>query len=340
MSVSIVVPCYRSAGILPMLVTRLTKVMSAAVGQYELILVVDGSPDDTWQVAADLAEHHEAVRAIQLARNYGQHNALVAGIRVARYDVVVTMDDDLQHPPEEIPTLLAALTDDLDLVYATPIEEEHGALRSFASRVIKAGLSGPLGIRNARMVGAFRAFRTSLRAGFDRVSGPYMSVDVALSWATTRVGSVPLRMDRRTVGRSGYTLTSLARHAGNMILGYSTTPLRLVTYLGCLVGTGGLMLLAYVLWRYAHGGTTVAGYTTIASMIALFSSAQMLAIGVLGEYIGRIHAHGIGRPSYVVRSAHAWTAPRTRAQPGVDRLDPREPDEHRPDERRYVHVEP
>lgn len=301
MSVSIVVPCYRSARSLPTLVTRLAEVMSATVRPYEVILVVDGSPDDTWQVASDLAERHESVRAILLARNYGQHNALVAGVRAARYEVVVTMDDDLQHPPEEVPALLAALTDDLDLVYAVPLQEEHGPLRSLASRLIKAGLAGPLGIRNARQVGAFRAFRTCLRAGFDLANGPYVSVDVALSWATTRVGSVRLRMERRAEGRSGYTLTSLARHAGNMILGFSTTPLRLVTYLGCLVGTGGLLLLGYVLWRYVHGDTTVAGYTTIASMIALFSSAQMLAVGVVGEYIGRIHAHGIGRPLYVIR---------------------------------------
>jgi len=314
-SVSIVVPCYRSARILPTLVSQLTSVMSATAEQYEVILVVDGSPDDTWRVASALAENHEAVRAILLARNYGQHNALVAGIRSAQYDIVVTMDDDLQHPPAEVPKLIAALTDDLDLVYAVPIEEEHGAVRSLASRLIKAGLAGPLGIRNARLVGAFRAFRASLCAGFDLANGPYVSVDVALSWATTRVGSVQVRMQQRAEGRSGYTFRSLSRHAANMILGYSTTPLRLVTYLGCMVGAGGLLLLAYVLWRYVHGNTTVAGYTTIASMIALFSSAQMLAVGVLGEYIGRIHAHGIGRPLYVIRQR--TMGPRRESMHGV-----------------------
>ena len=108
-------------------------------------------------------------------------------------------------------------------------------------------------------------------------------------------------MDRRTEGRSGYTLRALMRHALNMVLGYSTLPLRLVTFLGLATGAVGLALLGFVLVRYLTGVTTVAGYTTITAAVALFSAAQMVAIGVLGEYVGRIHANGIGRPTYVVR---------------------------------------
>ena len=127
--VSIVVPCYRSAATLPGLTERVDAAMSRSATTYELIFVVDGSPDDTWDVARNLAARSGLVRAIELARNYGQHNALVAGIRAARYDIVVTMDDDLQHPPEEIGKLLDALRDDVDLVYAVPLHEEHGVAR-------------------------------------------------------------------------------------------------------------------------------------------------------------------------------------------------------------------
>src|SRR5690349_2378085 len=183
MFVAIVVPGYRSGDTLPVLVERVSAVMSGVATTYEIILVVDGSPDDTWPVAQALALRGGPVRAIRLARNYGQHNALIAGVRAARYDVVVTMDDDLQHRPEELPALLAALTDDVDLVYGVAHEEEHGRLRSLASRVVKAGL--------ARELSAFRAFRTFLRNGFDLVNGPHISVDVALSWGTTRVRTVP-----------------------------------------------------------------------------------------------------------------------------------------------------
>ncbi len=301
MSVSIVVPCFRSAPTLPVLVSRLNEVMRRAKVSYEVILVVDGSPDETWEAASDLAKDNDCVRAIRLARNYGQHNALVAGIRAARHDVIVTMDDDLQHPPEEVPTLLAALTDDLDLVYGLPNEEEHGVVRSLASRLVKAGMAGPVGVRNARLLSAFRAFRTFLQQGFDQVHGPYTSVDVALSWSTTRVGAVTVRMESRTVGRSGYTVRTLVRHALNMLLGYSTAPLRLVTYFGFLVGLGGLVLLGRLLWLYFEGTTSVAGFTTITSLITVFCSAQLIAIGVLGEYVGRIHSGGMGRPTYIIR---------------------------------------
>ncbi|MEQ4717337.1 glycosyltransferase family 2 protein [Nonomuraea sp. B19D2] len=302
MSVSVVIPCYRSARTLPTLVPRLVSVLRDLGVPYEVILVVDGSPDDTWDTAASLARRTQGVRAIHLSRNYGQHNALVAGIREAQLDVVVTMDDDLQHLPEEVPRLLAAMEGDrLDLVYGVPHVEEHGFLRSLASRSVKAGMSAALGIGTARKISAFRAFSTHLRAGFEELSGPHASLDVALSWATTRVGSLRVRMDHREHGRSNYSLRLLIRHAANMVLGYSTAPLRVASYLGFLVGTFGLLLGGAVLWRFATGGTAVAGFTTIASMVALFSAAQLISIGVLGEYIGRIHGSGMGRPTYVVR---------------------------------------
>lgn len=302
MSVSVVIPCYRSARTLPSLVGRLVPVLRAISVRHEVILVVDGSPDATWKTAAELASRIDAVRAIHLSRNYGQHNALVAGIREAKFDVIVTMDDDLQHLPEQIPLLLAALEGDrLDLVYGVPYEEEHGSLRNFASRSVKAAMAVALGVRAARAISAFRAFRTCLRDGFQELSGPHASVDVALSWATTRVGSIKVHMSERHHGRSTYTPRLLIRHAMNMLLGYSTTPLRAASYLGFLVGAVGLLLGCAVLWSFLAGDTSVAGFTTIASMVALFSSAQLISIGVLGEYVGRIHGSGLGRPTYVVR---------------------------------------
>ncbi len=301
MSVSIVVPCYRSASTLPTLVARVNEVMPRVAAAYEVILVVDSTGDGTWEVAQELAEASGPVRAIQMARNYGQHNAIIAGVRAARFDVVVTMDDDLQHLPEQIPVLLGALTAQVDLVYGIPVEEEHGFLRSLASRSIKASLSTAMGVNNARNVSAFRAFRTFLRNGFDLVSGPHVCVDVALSWATTRITAVNVQMAERAEGQSGYTFRGLMRHTTNMVVGYSSAPLRLVTYLGFAIGATGLVLFARLIWLYLTGATTVAGFTTISAMVAIFSSAQMIAIGMLGEYVGRIHAAGSGRPTYVIR---------------------------------------
>jgi glycosyltransferase involved in cell wall biosynthesis len=279
-----------------------------------VILVLDDDEDGTWQVAADLAGRDAAVRAIRLSRNYGQHNAIVAGVRAARHDVIVTMDDDLQHPPAQIPVLLAALTPDVDLVYGVPATEEHRALRSAASRCVKWALARTLRIRDARSVSAFRAFRSHLTPAFDGIAGPHASIDVALSWATTRVAATTVEMRHRADGRSGYTVRSLLRHTSNMVFGFSTSPLRMVTGVGLAVGLIGLALFTKLTYSYFSGATTVAGFTTIASMVALFASAQLVALGVLGEYVGRIHTGGMGRPTYIIRE---WARAGSRQTPPV-----------------------
>lgn len=296
-----VVPCYRSTGSLPLLVERLLPVLADQGVEHEVILVVDGSPDDTWDVAARLAETHAPVRALRLSRNYGQHNALLAGLREVRHDITVTMDDDLQHPPEEIPQLLAALSPSINLVYGVATAEEHSWVRSLASRSVKAAMRDGMKIEGADNISAFRAFHTFLRDAFVGVGHPDVNLDVALSWATTRAAGVPVTMYRREIGSSTYTPRLLLRHAINMLLGYSTAPVRFVLYLGLACGLLGAALLAVILYHYAVGNTTVAGFTTIASMVAIFSSAQMVALGLLGEYIGRIHAANAGRPTYVIR---------------------------------------
>jgi undecaprenyl-phosphate 4-deoxy-4-formamido-L-arabinose transferase len=141
-----------------------------------------------------------------------------------------------------------------------------------------------------------------LRDGFAHVADAYVSIDVLLSWVTTSVVRHRVRMEKRTTGESGYSVRALIRHALNMVTGYSEGPLRVVTYLGIVCGLLGLALLGVVLWKFVSGATSVAGFTTIASMVALFSGAQMLSIGVLGEYIARLHFRSMQKPSYVVRT--------------------------------------
>lgn len=322
MSLSIVIPCFRSSATLPPLVQGIDAVVSPEQRPYEVVLVVDDDRDDTWAVAGELAARYPAVRTIRLARNYGQHNALVAGIRAAGHDVIVTMDDDLQHPPEEIPVLLRALTPQYDLVYGVACAEEHNVARSLASRLVKRALATALQIPDARSVSAFRAFRAHLTPAFDQLAGPHACIDVTLSWATSRVTATTVQMRRRQDGRSGYTLGALLRHTGNMVFGYSTAPLRLVTGVGLAIGVVGLLLAAELAWSYFRGTTTVAGFTTVATMVALFASAQLVALGVLGEYIGRIHTGGMGRPTYIIRESAGpgSPAPRPVVGSGDDRL--------------------
>lgn len=304
MKVSVVIPCYRSAATLPRLVAGLHDVLGgegAPVEGYEVILVVDGSPDETYAVARRLERESPLVRALLLRRNYGQHNALLAGILRARHEVVVTMDDDLQHRPTEIAALLEPLADPLvDLVYGVPAGEEHGFWRSLASRSVKGGLA-LAGVPNASDVSAFRAFRTALREGFADGADAFVSIDVVLSWTTVGVRRVTVAMDRRTVGDSGYGFRRLVRHTLNMVTGYGTLPLRVVTWLGLTCFVLGMVLLGVTLYNYARGQITVTGFTTLASMVAIFSGTQMLAVGILGEYVGRLHFRSMDKPTFLVR---------------------------------------
>ena len=312
MKVSIVVPCYKSAETLPELVTRTSATMgglveSGAVTDWEMILVLDGNPDATGDVVQRLADENPRIRGVELRRNFGQHNALIAGIRDCRFDVTVTLDDDLQHPPEEIPKLLEVINNpSIDLVYAVPEDEEHSVLRSWASRVVKNSLA-LAGVPNARWVSAFRAFKTDLRDGFAVLNDPQPNLDVLLSWSTTAVVPTTVTMVKRQVGRSTYSFGQLIRHAMNMITGYGVAPLKLATWLGFSCGALGVLLLVFVLVRYAFGETTVAGYTTTVALISLFAGAQMITIGIIGEYLGRQHFRSMQKPTYLV--ARRYGAP-------------------------------
>jgi len=299
---SIVVPAFRSPGTLRQLVDEVREHVAPLVETLEFVIVDDGSGDGTWASIQELAAEHSCVRGLTLLRNYGQHNALLAGIREARQPLVVTMDDDLQNRPDQVPRLLAALTDDIDLVYADPHELPHGVFRNIASRTAKRAMSVALGPDVHPKSGAFRLFRRVLVDAGTSVHDPFLSIDVLLSWATDRVAVVAVPFAQRQRGSSAYTLRRLVRHALNMVTGYSTRPLRWVSLFGIVCATFGFMLLAYVVVRYIVDPTNVAGFTFLAATVTFFSGVQLLSLGVIGEYIGRMHFRSMGRPTYVVRA--------------------------------------
>jgi glycosyltransferase involved in cell wall biosynthesis len=300
-SVSVVVPVYNSEGTLGPLVERLREVLNALWNQYEVILVNDGSQDQSWFRILKLVESYPWVRGINLMRNYGQHNALLAGIRQANFEVVITMDDDLQNPPEEIPKLIAKLEEGYDVVFGKPDKEQHGFFRNMASQVTKLVLKRAMGAEVARNVSAFRAFRTSLRDAFQDYYGPFVSIDVLLTWGTTRFAVIPVRHDPRLVGASTYTLSKLVTHAFNMMTGFSVVPLQFASLTGFVFTLFGLGILAYVLGRYLLQGTSVPGFPFLASIITIFSGAQLFALGIIGEYLARMHFRMMNRPAYVIR---------------------------------------
>jgi glycosyltransferase involved in cell wall biosynthesis len=299
-TISVIVPVYGGGEDLDDLVTRVEAALGAFPG-WELILVNDGSPAATWQTIRALAEARANVRGINLRRNFGQQNALLAGIRASTGDVIVTMDDDLQHPPEEIARLLAKLPD-AELVYGTPAARVRGWRRNLAAALTKTGLRSVLGATHARDITAFRAFHGSLRPIFASYNNPYVSIDVLLSWVTSRVTAVPVRFDPRRRGTSGYRIWPLITLTLNMVTGFSVWPLRLASVIGLAVAAFGVLVLAFVLWRYLTAETTVPGFAFLASLSAVFAGAQLFGIGIIGEYLARMHFRTMDRPPYVVES--------------------------------------
>jgi len=300
---SVVIPVYNSEESLPPLIGALVNELDSGDLPYEIILVDDASRDASWSIIADLTDKWEHVRGFTMSRNFGQHPAILAGLRAARFALTVTMDDDLQHLPSEIAKLRAGLTDDVDLVYGQAVEEEHGLWRNVSSRAVKASLGAAVGAETAAKASAFRLFRTGLRGAFANSMDPYVSIDVLMSWSTTRIIAVPVQMDKRPFGTSQYTLRKLGRHAINMLTGFSVLPLRIVTITGFGFAFFGLLVLGFVLISYAINGGSLPGFPFLASLIAIFSGAQLFALGVLGEYLGRMHFRSMQRPPYVVRAA-------------------------------------
>lgn len=301
LTVSVVVPVYDSKGSLAELVTRLSAVMSDITNHFEMILVNDGSRDHSWNVICDLAAQNPRVHGINLMRNYGQHNALLCGIRAAKYGVIVTIDDDLQNPPEEIPRLLDRL-EGYDVVYGTPQKEQHDFWRDLASQVTKLALQSAMGAETARNVSAFRAFRAQVSSAFANYQSPFVSIDVLLTWGTKRFAAIPVQHEPRQVGASNYTFRKLVTHALNMMTGFSTLPLQLASLIGFVFTLFGLGVLIYVVGRYLIEGGSVPGFPFLASMIAIFSGAQLFALGIIGEYLARMHFRTMEQPTYTVRS--------------------------------------
>jgi len=299
-SLSVVIPVFNAEQSLRELHRQLMPALEELADWFEVILVEDSSGDRSWDVIREIVAMDKRVHGIRLSRNFGQHNALLCGIRTARGDVIVTMDDDLQHPVSEIAALLAPLSVGFQVVYGTSTEAQYGLWRNIATRLTKFALRSAMGTKAATQVSAFRAFPKALREAFESYRGPSVSIDVLLTWATTRFTSVPVKHSPRLAGASNYTARKLITHAFNLMTGFSTRPLQLASIMGFVFTLFGIGVLVWVVGRYLLYGAAVPGFAFIASTIAIFSGAQMFTLGIFGEYLARMYGRTMERPTYVV----------------------------------------
>jgi len=299
-ALTIVVPLYNSAPTLERLLNELSAL--PVPGGCELVLVNDGSKDDTVAVCERLmAKATLPVKLVKLSRNFGEHNAVMAGLRHVTGDYVVTMDDDLQNPPSEVLKLLAyAQTHKYDAVYSYYEAKKHESWRNLGSwltnRVADELLDKPKGL----YLSSFRCLSGFVAREVCRYDGPFAYVDGLVLQVTQNIGRLLVQHASRQEGRSGYTLTKLVKLWLNMFVNFSVIPLHLATLLGFTVAAAGfLATLAVVGERFIYG--TPLGWGSLMAALLVFSGTQLLVLGMAGEYIGRIYLTANKRPQSVVR---------------------------------------
>jgi glycosyltransferase involved in cell wall biosynthesis len=304
LDLSVVVPVYNSADTLPALLERLTRVLGGITRRYEIILVDDGSRDASWTVMQSLRETYgEHLVTVELMRNYGQHNTLMCGLGLSRGEFVVTMDDDLQNPPEEIPKMLEHIRRErLDLVYGCPDSRSHAAWRNLGASVVWRFYRTVF--RNPITPTPFRIMSHQLAHGVLFYDLNFTYLDGLLAWCTTRIGGVVVEHHPRGQGRSGYSLAKLLGLALNLYTNFSLIPLQMVTGLGFATASAGFLVGLYYLTQFLTANIAIPGYASTIIAILILGGVQLLALGVIGEYLGRLHLNVNRKPQYVIREVN------------------------------------
>ena len=301
---SVVIPCFQSELTIETVVRDLQNTLKeCGLTKFEILMVLDGPTDGTKKIAQRLEIEFTESYVVELTRNFGQHAAIFAGIYCSKYDLILTLDDDGQHPPSAVPLLIQELNSDTDVVYGIPREYRHHFLRNYASRFFKHGLFYILGLRHSREISALRLFRKSLLQDVDLQKFSVGIIDVALQWSTTRISAVILEISERSAGKSNYTFRTLISLAIRMIIGYSIKPLKWALYLGVVTLALSVTLAIYFILQYFAERVTLDGFVALAILLAIMSSIQLTILGILGEYLGSIHQKTIGKPMFNIRKS-------------------------------------
>ena len=290
-SISVVVPVYRSGPILPALYDRLSAVLSALTDAWEVILVDDASNDGTFDRMLELHRRDPRVKAIRFARNMGQHYATLHGLRRCKGDYVLTLDDDLQNPPEEIPRFLARVDEGYDLVIGR-IEggKQHSFLRNLASGAVQLLIGRILGKPRSLSLSSYRCMSRRAAQGISAYSGAQAYLPALMLGAvpTDRICNLDVSHHPRLDGRSQYTLRKLLKLSSYLVVNHSSIPLRFVTAWGTLLSLASLAYAIYVVVDVLLNGSAVIGWPTLAVLVSFMSGNILMCMGILGEYIGRI----------------------------------------------------
>lgn len=302
LEVSIVIPVYRSESILPKLVAKVAEVMNALelTGRFELVLVNDCSPDNSWKVINEQASLYPFIKGISLRKNFGQHNAVMAGLHHATGRYVILMDDDLQHPPSSIGKLLDALRGGFDVCYTNYVGRQHALWKKVGSKfndlVATYALRKPKGL----YLSSFKALRQEVVQEVIRYDGPYAYVDGLILDVTNSITSVDIEHQARLEGEGNYNLRRSLSLWLKMLTSFSVLPLRFATLAGfCLSAFSMIMILVITVQKFLHPDYP-RGWTSLIATILLVGGIQTLCLGMIGEYLGRTYLKVNRKPQFVV----------------------------------------
>lgn len=297
---SIIIPVYNGEKTILKLTHAIIDFFAKTKYSYNICLVYDCGRDNSWEEILKIKRRFpEIIKAIKLTKNFGQHNAIIAGIKHSNSRFIITMDEDLQHNPNEISKLIEEQSKgDYDLVYGKYIEQKHSFFRNLTSRVLKTLLK--YGIPDLHSdYSAFRLIKTTIAKETLKMNNSYTFFDGYLSWLTTNVSSTNVHHNQRYDGKSSYTLKKLIDHSINIFVTFSNLPIRLVTIISIIVLLSSFGYSVYLIIRKILFNDLVAGYTSIMVILGFGIGLILFGIGVVGEYIYRISLKTTKRPNFV-----------------------------------------
>lgn len=299
---SIVVPVFKSDTSLQELYDRTRAVFGKLKREFELILVEDCGKDNSWEVMKLLRSQDKRVRIIRLTKNFGQHNALICGFSVARGDFILTMDDDLQTHPEDIPKLIDRLhNSDFDVVYGLPPKRKQSAFRNLGSSFFRYLIYSIFQKQPSSRLSTFRIMHKNIVDHILKIQTPNPLVGLLILKVTDNIGSVEVESHRRKYGKTTYTPLKLVHHFLNGILYHSTLPLKVVSILGLFTASMSFLLGIYYFILYASGQIGVQGWITLVLLILFLSGVILFSMGIIGEYLLRIIQEVGKMPAYLIK---------------------------------------
>lgn len=300
--ISFVIPCYRSEHTLPHVIAEIEqKMKEMAQYEYNVFLINDCSPDNTLEVVRELCETHENIKGISFAKNFGQHAALMAGLRHSDGDYVVCLDDDGQTPADEVDKLIDKLEEGYDAVYAKYDHKQHSTFRNLGSKVNELMTRVLLEKPKDLYISSYFAVRRFVVEDMIRYGNSYPYVIGLVLRATKNITNVSVNHREREEGTSGYTLKKLLNLWFNGFTAFSVKPLRIATAIGCgCAGIGFLYGLYTIVKRFINPAVPM-GFSALMSAIVFFGGMIMILLGMIGEYIGRIYISLNNSPQYVIR---------------------------------------